>query len=54
MQSGEHAEKAKEVAEKTYHPEHNDNGEELTITHEQVADTYRDGTIDIIKNGTGK
>jgi len=57
MQNREHAhhlEHAKEIARKTYRPDHSDNGKELTITHEQVADTFRDGTIDKIKNGAGK
>jgi hypothetical protein len=50
----DHLEKAKEIAGKTYRPEHNDNGEELTITHDQVEDSYRDGTIDKMKNGAAK
>ncbi|WP_164215680.1 YozQ family protein [Virgibacillus sp. YIM 98842] len=52
MQKREHADhqgKAKEIADKTYHPENQDNGEELTIIHEQVGNTYKDGTIDIKK-----
>ncbi|MFA1819634.1 DUF4025 domain-containing protein [Virgibacillus oceani] len=57
MQNREHAdhqEKAKKVAGKTYHPENHINGEELTITHDQVENAYRDGTIDIIRNSSEK
>jgi hypothetical protein len=45
---------AKEMAGKIYHPENQDNGEELTMTHEQVENMFKDGTIDMVKNTTEK
>ena len=50
----EHQEKAKNVADKTYHPADHDNPEELISTHDQVENAYRDGTIDILRNRSEK
>lgn len=44
----------KEDPVKTYRLEQTDNGEELTMTHQQVEDSYKDGTIDMMRNGGGK
>jgi len=57
MQNREHADQQGEanvVAGKAYHPEDEDNGKELTKTHEQVKNTYKDGTIDRLKRDSKK